>query len=78
MTAAESKYGGHRQIVYHAHYFCNYWGKTYEELLDKAKAMTSETNATRALTKAFNYRFVSRLNTYYWQEPPVTPEEPEE
>jgi hypothetical protein len=76
-AVAADKYGGYRQIVYHARYFCNYWGTTYEELLEKAQAMTGETNATRALTKAFNYKFVSRLNTYFWTEPPV-PENPEE
>ncbi|MDR1121027.1 MAG: SusD/RagB family nutrient-binding outer membrane lipoprotein [Dysgonamonadaceae bacterium] len=63
-AVAAGKYAGHRQIVYHAHYFCNYWGTTYEELVDTARAMTGETSAARALTKAFNYKFVSRLNTY--------------
>jgi hypothetical protein len=74
IATAAAKYGQAKQVAYHAHYFCNYWGTTYEELLDKAKAMTGETNATRALTNAFNYKYVSRLNTYFWQEPPA-PEE---
>jgi hypothetical protein len=74
IAVADNRYGGHRQIVYYAPYFSHHWGTTYEELVDKARAMTGETNATRALTKAFNYKFVSRLKTYYWQEPPATPE----
>ena len=77
IAVAESKYGGYRQIIYHAHYYCNYWGTTYEELLAKAKAMAPDaTGDSRALTKAFNYKYNSRLKTYYWQEPPI-PEEPE-
>ncbi|MDR1154206.1 MAG: SusD/RagB family nutrient-binding outer membrane lipoprotein [Bacteroidales bacterium] len=76
IAVAESKYGGYRQIVYHAAYFSHYWGTTYEELLAKALAMTGETSDSRALTKAFNYKYGQRLSTYYWQEPPMP--EPEE
>jgi len=71
VATAAGKYGGYRQIVYNAQYFCNYWGKTYEELVDTAMVMTGETNATRALTKAFNYKYVGRLSTYFWEEPPT-------
>lgn len=72
LAGAESKYGGYREIVYHAHYFCHYWGMTYEELVAKAKEMTGETNENRALIKAFNYKYRSFLSTYMAEEPPVT------
>ncbi len=68
---AESKYGGTKRIPYHAHYFCHYWGTTYEQLLDTAQVMTGETNATRALTRAFNYTLVSRYSTYLTITPPT-------
>jgi hypothetical protein len=71
IAVAADRYGGHRQIAYYAPYFSHYWGTTYEELVDTARALTGETNASRALTKAFNYKFVSRLKAYFWQEPPI-------
>lgn len=71
LAVAKNKYDGHREVVYHAHYFCNYWGMTYEQLVAKAKGMTGETNETRALVKAFNYKYGSLLKTYFATEPPV-------
>ncbi|MDR1682752.1 MAG: SusD/RagB family nutrient-binding outer membrane lipoprotein [Candidatus Symbiothrix sp.] len=62
-TAAE-KYVGNKRIVFRAEYFEHTYGATYEELLAKAKAMTDETNDTKALTKAFNYKAGSVLGTY--------------
>jgi hypothetical protein len=64
VETAEAKYVGNLQIVYNATYFNKMYGKSYEEIVVKAKEMSGETNETKALTKAFKYSFVGKLSTY--------------
>ncbi|KAA6301914.1 MAG: hypothetical protein EZS26_001917 [Candidatus Ordinivivax streblomastigis] len=64
LTTAEAKYVGNKRIKYCAEYFIHTYGTTYEEMLVKAKAMTGETNDTKALTKAFNFKFGNLIGTY--------------
>ena len=64
LATAEAKYVGNKRIIFYAGYFTHTYGATYEEMLAKAKAMTGETNDTKALTKAFNYKAGAVTGTY--------------
>jgi hypothetical protein len=64
LATAEAKYVGSKRIIFYAGYFTHTYGATYEEILAKAKAMTGETNDTKALTKAFNYTAGAVIGTY--------------
>lgn len=64
LETAADKYLGNLQIKYNASYFNKKYGNTYEEVVVTAKQMSGETNESKALTKAFNYKFVSLLNNY--------------
>ncbi|MNJ95597.1 Susd and RagB outer membrane lipoprotein [compost metagenome] len=61
---AERMYGGNKIIKPNCEYFNKKYGKTYEEVVATAKAMTGETDENIALTKAFSYNFRSLLKTY--------------
>ncbi|TCC99581.1 SusD/RagB family nutrient-binding outer membrane lipoprotein [Pedobacter hiemivivus] len=61
---AERIYGGNKIIKPNCEYFNKKYGKTYEEVVVTAKAMTGETDENIALTKAFSYNFRSLLKTY--------------
>jgi hypothetical protein len=64
LETAEAKYVGNKRINFHAGYFVHTYGATFEEMLARAKAMTGETNDTKALTKAFNYKAGQVIGTY--------------
>lgn len=61
---ADRMYGGNKIIKPNCEYFNKKYGKTYEEVVATAKAMTGETDENIALTKAFSYNFRSLLKTY--------------
>jgi hypothetical protein len=64
LATADEKYLGNKRIVFYAGYFAHTYGITYEEILARAKAMTGETDDTKALTKAFKYKAGSLISTY--------------
>jgi hypothetical protein len=64
LETADANYVGNKRIAFYAGYFIHTYGATYEEMLAKAKEMTGETNDTKALTKAFNYKAGAIISTY--------------
>jgi hypothetical protein len=64
LATADAKYVGNKRIAFYADYFAHTYGATFEEMLAKAKEMTGETNETKALTKAFNYKAGQVISTY--------------
>jgi hypothetical protein len=64
LSVANEKYVGNKRIAFYAGYFAHTYGYTYEEILTRAKAMTNETNDTKALTKAFNYKAGAVISVY--------------
>ena len=56
-------WGSHREVVPAVEYYLGQWGKTYDEVLENAKAFTGETVATVALTN-IGYKWTGTISTY--------------
>lgn len=64
LETADDLYLGNKVITFRAAYFEHMYGTTYEDMVQKAKEISGETNDSKALSKALDYQFVSKLKTY--------------
>lgn len=60
---AVETWGSHREVVPAVEYYLGQWGKTYDEVLENAKAFTGESVATVALT-GIGYKWTNTISTF--------------
>lgn len=69
LESAPTKWGGHHVIYPQLEYMKHCWGKTYEEVLESARAYSGQTVASVALGK-ISYKWTSTYSVYETEDMP--------